>query len=72
LRFEFSPQLEANQLVFELFVKQLSSWLELVDIARSDALVQCGNRKAFDEDLAHYQKRYRDSEATKPRKLKIL
>ncbi|WP_122032142.1 GGDEF domain-containing protein [Aliivibrio sp. EL58] len=64
LRFESSPQLEANQLVFELFVKQLSSWLELVDIARSDALVQCGNRKAFDEDLAHYQKRYRDSEAT--------
>lgn len=64
LRFESSPQLEANQLVFKLFVKQLSSWLELVDIARSDALVQCGNRKAFDEDLAHYQKRYRDSEAT--------
>ena len=64
LRFESSPQLEANQLVFELFVKQLSSWLELVDIARSDALVQCGNRKAFDEDLAHYQKRYRESEAT--------
>ncbi|MDD9155078.1 GGDEF domain-containing protein [Aliivibrio sp. S4TY2] len=63
LRFESSPQLEANQLVFKLFVKQLSSWLELVDIARSDALVQCGNRKAFDEDLAHYQKRYRDSKA---------
>lgn len=64
LRFVSSPQLETNQLVFKLFVKQLSSWLELVDIARSDALVQCGNRKAFDEDLAHYQKRYRDSEGT--------
>lgn len=63
LRFTSSPQLEANKLVFELFVKQLSSWLELVDVARSDALLQCGNRKAFDEDLAHYQKRYRDSEA---------
>ena len=63
LRFVSSPQLEANQLVFKLFVKQLSSWLELVNVARSDALLQCGNRKAFDEDLAHYQKRYRDSEA---------
>ncbi|MDD9175246.1 GGDEF domain-containing protein [Aliivibrio sp. S2TY2] len=63
LRFVSSPQLEANQLVFKLFVKQLSSWLELVDVARSDALLQCGNRKAFDEDLAHYQKRYRDSKA---------
>lgn len=64
LRFISTPELEANQLVFKLFVKQLSSWLELVNVARSDALLQCGNRKAFDEDLAHYQKRYRDSEAT--------
>ncbi len=63
LRFISTPQLEEHQLVFKLFVKQLSSWLELVDVARSDALLKCGNRKAFDEDLAHYQKRYRDTEA---------
>lgn len=63
LRFISTPQLEVDQLVFKLFVKQLSSWLELVDVARSDALLKCGNRKAFDEDLAHYQKRYRDTEA---------
>ncbi|WP_375319870.1 GGDEF domain-containing protein [Aliivibrio logei] len=63
LRFISTPQLEEHQLVFKLFVKQLSSWLELVDVARSDGLLKCGNRKAFDEDLAHYQKRYRDTEA---------
>ena len=63
LRFISTPQLEEHQLVFKLFVKQLSSWLELVDVARSDALLKCGNRKAFDEDLAHYQKRYRNTKS---------
>ncbi|OCH17342.1 diguanylate cyclase [Aliivibrio sp. 1S165] len=63
LRFISTPQLEEHQLVFKLFVKQLSSWLELVDVTRSDTLLKCGNRKAFDEDLAHYQKRYRDTDA---------
>jgi diguanylate cyclase (GGDEF)-like protein len=62
LHFISTPQLEEQVLVFELFVKQLSSWLELADIARSDTLLPGGNRKAFDEDLLHYQKRYRDSE----------
>lgn len=62
LRFVSTPELEEQVLVFELFVKQLSSWLELADIARTDSLLSCGNRKAFNEDLLSFQKRFRDSE----------
>ncbi|OCH06153.1 diguanylate cyclase [Aliivibrio fischeri] len=64
LHFVSTEALEKQVLVFELFIKQLSSWLELADIARTDVLLACGNRKAFDEDLTHYQQRYRDSKAT--------
>ena len=41
---------EEEQILLELFKKQLYSWLELEDFARRDTLTCCFNRKAFDED----------------------
>ncbi|WP_244298163.1 GGDEF domain-containing protein [Aliivibrio finisterrensis] len=56
-------RLPTGKSVYSADKRNVSSWLELVDVARCDALLQCGNRQAFAEDLAHYQKRYRDSKA---------
>ncbi|MDN3616902.1 GGDEF domain-containing protein [Vibrio gallaecicus] len=51
LIYEETLELKEQNLVFRLFLKQLSAWLELLTIARKDGLLPCKNRKAFNEDF---------------------
>lgn len=51
LVYENTAEIKEQSLVFTLFLKQLSTWLELLTVARKDGLLACQNRKAFNEDL---------------------
>ncbi len=55
---------EEDLLIFDLYQKQLASWIELENITRINMPTGCYNRKAFDEDLDFSKQRateYKDS-----------
>ncbi|WP_299694871.1 GGDEF domain-containing protein [uncultured Vibrio sp.] len=53
----FEQLSEEDQLIFDLYQKQLAGWLELENYNRIDLPTGCYNRKAFDEDFNIFKQR---------------
>lgn len=63
IRFEAGHKLNQDEsLILSVYIKQLSSWLELQRNLRRDAQTQCLNRKAFEEDFNVLIKRIKQNQ----------
>lgn len=48
---------DEEQLIFDLYQKQLAAWIELENLTRVDLATGCYNRKAFDDDLNYSERK---------------
>lgn len=54
---EYLTLSDEDQLIFDLYQKQLAAWIELENMTRVDLASGCFNRKAFDDDLSYCQRK---------------